>query len=144
MNCVDLNRIWLRKQVYAEFNCVAFHKSYFSFNILNISFLMNETGLQCTLLYLTHDNSNCTTKKTAYLSIFAILCNKALNLQPNTERNKNSNIYTPHKSYKLRDYSMIQQYFVIISLVSLPARNANSGELDKCFYCKKCANSYQY
>ena len=49
---------------------------------------MNETGLQCTLLYLTHDNSNCTTKKTAYLSIFAILCNKALNLQPNTERNK--------------------------------------------------------
>ena len=67
---------------------LAFHKSYFSFNISNISFLMNETGLQCTLLYLTHDNSNCTTKKTAYLSIFAILCNKALNLQPNTERNK--------------------------------------------------------
>ena len=95
-------------RISSKFNCVAFHKSYFSFNILNISFLMNETGLQCTLLYLTHDNSNCTTKKTAYLSIFAILCNKALNLQPNTERNKNSNIYTPHKSYKLRDYSIIQ------------------------------------
>ena len=64
-----------------NFICLAFHKSHFGFNISNISFLMNETGLQCTLLYLTHDNSNCTTKKTAYLSIFAILCNKALNLK---------------------------------------------------------------
>ena len=77
-----------RKTNRQNFDYLAFHKSNFSFNISNISFLMNETGLQCTLLYLTHDNSNCTTKKTAYLSIFAILCNKALNLQPNTERNK--------------------------------------------------------
>ena len=103
----NLNKLCLFEQDFTtkinrqNFDCLAFHKSYFNFNISNILFLMNETGLQCTLLYLTHDNSNCTTKKTAYLSIFAILCNKALNLQPNTERNKNSNIYTPHKSYKL-------------------------------------------
>ena len=92
INWVYLNSISLGKSLCRigrqNINSLAFHKSYFSFNISNISFLMNETGLQCTLLYLTHDNSNCTTKKTAYLSIFAILCNKALNLQPNTERNK--------------------------------------------------------
>ena len=92
INWVYLNSISLGKSLCRisrqNINSLAFHKSNFSFNISNISFLMNETGLQCTLLYLTHDNSNCTTKKTAYLSIFAILCNKALNLQPNTERNK--------------------------------------------------------